>query len=220
MTRRRWGLLAALLTTACGPLGSADFPTQSALPDEERRPDGIAVDLASDPPPTRDRAESADELVALRAPLGVDAAHETLRVFFEAMVSEDIAAMSAVLEANAQVQDLRVIGTALPAPTSHGIANLWRQRFRKREYQRFASQLLYREADVITYRSGDLDALPVNVRYLPEIAAPEATDVVLRVPIITHTLNNERMLGDELFFWLRRDGSRYVIYRMAEDIPL
>lgn len=223
---KRWALVGALglapgaCALGCDPLGSADFPTASKLPDDERRPDGIAVDLASDPPATQDRADSQDELVALRAPLGVDAAHETLRMFFDAMVGEDIAAISGVTDPNAQVQDLRVIGTASPSPTNHGLSTLWRQRFRKREYQRLASQLLYREADVTTYRSADLDALPINVRYLPEITPPEPTDVVMRVPITSHTLNNERLLGDELFFWLRREGSRYVIYRMAEDIPL
>ena len=72
-----------------------------------------------------------------------------------------------------------------------------------------------------TFRGEELEALPLNVRYLPAVRAEPAqpTDLVLQVPITTHTIKNERLLGDELFFWLRRDGSRYVIYRMAEAIP-
>ena len=29
----------------------------------------------------------------------------------------------------------------------------------------------------------------------------------------------DRIFGESLTFWLRRDEDRYVIYRIAEDVP-
>jgi hypothetical protein len=203
------------------------------LPEGERRPAGIAVDLSSEPPPWRDRADSSEPIVTLRTPLGSKAAFDTVREFFSALVREDISGMSLLVRASALLDDTRAAHTnksAKPAPTrsrarggrrgTHSITTLWRERFRKREYHRLASRLVYREADVTTYRREQLDALPISVRYLgPAHDDVHTTDLVLRVPIITHTVRNERLLGNEIVFWLRRYQDRYLIYRMAEDLP-
>src|SRR6185503_3292684 len=95
-------------------------------------------------------------------------------------------------------------------------AAVWRQRFMKQEFQELASELVYREGDVITYHGDQIESLPLAVRYLVPTVQPLPTDLVLEVPIATTSIKNERLLGDELFFWLRREGDRYVIYRMAE----
>ena len=45
-------------------------------------------------------------------------------------------------------------------------------------------------------------------------------DVVIRAPIITTHAGADRLFGDEIIFWLRRDGDRYKIYRILEDFQL
>jgi len=208
------GLLASL--TACTEQTLAQFPTQSKLPDEDRRPDGIAVDLSSDPPPLQNEAEADDSIVTLRTPLGTEVALQTVRTFFEAMVVEDVSAMSMLIRANAINEDTR----SGSRRRSLSILNLWRDRFRKREYQKLATRLVYREADVMTYRSDQLAALPLAARLrTPTPTSEGSNDLVLRVPIITHTVKNERLLGDEIFFWLERRDDGYVIAQMAENVP-
>lgn len=223
---RRWSttsrlLVGLVLATGCG--AGAEFPTASELPDEPRRPDGIAVDLSSEPPASRDRADSRDALVTLRTPLSTDVALLAVRQFFEAIVNEDMPSLEKLVVPEALLQDTRVrpTGAGVPAQgATHGVTSLWRERFNKHEFTGLSPRLLYREGDITTYRKDQLDTLPIAVRYLgPSRAVVDTTDLVLHVPIVTHTVKNERLLGDELFFWLRRDGDSYVIYRMAEDLP-
>ncbi len=220
-SRAAWWLALASLAAgtelaACTEQTPAQFPTASELPDDERRPAGIAVDLTSDPPPFRDRAESDEDIVTLRTPLGTKLALRTVRLFFDAMVGEDVSAMSMLIRSNAINEDTRTGSTR----RSHSITNMWRERFRKREYQKLAARLIYREADVTTYRSDQLGALPLAVRLRTSTTPHDhANDLVLRVPIITHTVKNERLLGNELFFWLERRGDSFVIARTAETVP-
>ena len=44
--------------------------------------------------------------------------------------------------------------------------------------------------------------------------------MVVRVPILTPHVGAERLFGDEMVLWLRRDGDRYRIYRVLEDFQL
>jgi len=209
-----WITLASL--GACTEHAPARFPTASELPDDERRPAGIAVDLTSDPPPYQDRAEANDDIVTLRSPLGTQVAFETVRLFFEAMVSEDVSAMSLLIRSNGINEDTRTGSKR----RSTAITNMWRERFRKREYQQLATRSIYREADVTTYRSDQLGALPLAVRLRTSTTQQQAAnDLVLRIPILTHTVKNERLLGDEIFFWLERRGDSFVIARTAEHVP-
>ncbi|HHH29855.1 MAG TPA: hypothetical protein ENK57_16125 [Polyangiaceae bacterium] len=203
------------LLTGCDRRGAGEFPTRSAHADDDRRAAGIAVDLTSPPPTPRDRAETKEAIVALRTPLGLEAAHETVDRFFDAVFSEDIAALAELVQDETQVQDTRANASA----KAHPAASLWRQRFQKREYQALAGALVYRATDVATYRGDQTDELPLDVRYLSSGDDVLPNDVVLHVPIITHSLRSERLFGDDIFFWLRRRGSRYVIYRMAEEVP-
>lgn len=216
-------LPVALLGIAClmGCGSGAQFPTATELPDEPRRPDGIAVDLASEPPTWRERAESRDELVTLRTPLGTDVALRTVRSFFEAMVSENMPALDDLVAPDAVLQDIR---SRAGAPGGQGatqtVTAVWRERFNKHEFKSLSPSLLYREGDVTIYRKEQLDVLPIAVRYVgPAPATVAPTDLVLHVPIVTHTVKSEKLLGEEMFFWLRREGDQYLIYRMAEDLP-
>lgn len=203
------------LLVGCTTSEPARFPTRSQLPDAERRAAGIAVDLSSAPPPARDQADTHQAVVALRAPLGLGAALDVVGEFFEAVHAEDMAALSDLVRPKTQVEDTRVGSST----KSHVATNLWRHRFQKRDYPSLTGQLVYRRGDISTFRGDQLEALPLNVRYLADGEDVLPNDLVLQVPIITHTVANERLFGDELFFWLRRRGSRYVIFRMAEEVP-
>ncbi len=52
-----WSLLG------CGRGEPASFPTAAELPDERRRPDGVALDPASTPPPPTNQADAEDSVV-------------------------------------------------------------------------------------------------------------------------------------------------------------
>ena len=205
----------ALALQACTEHASARFPTASKLPEGKRRPDAVAVDLASEPPPWQAVGKSDKGLMTLRTPLGVTVAKRTVKTFIAALVREDMSDMSSLLHPGAQVSNTR-------SSTRFGTQNLaylWRRRFQKRKYEQLANRLVYRDADVMTYRGDHIDRLPVNVRLVAASRDMSPGDLVLRVPIATTTVRNQRLLGDELVFWLRRKDDRFVIYHMAEDIP-
>jgi len=210
-------LALAALQPGCTRTVAAEFSTAAKLPDTDRRPDGIAIDLSSEPPLARDRATVREEIVTLRAPLPAAAAYDVIRQLIDALIREDVGAMSRVMDSATMVQDIRT-GTKDPN-RSYSATSHWRQRFHKREYQKLATMLVFRQADVEIYRSDHIESLPVHVRHLSRNAHIGETDLVLRVPIVTHSVRNERLLGDELFFWLRREGDRYVIYHIAEPLP-
>ncbi len=211
------GTLFLLLTGACAGAGGADFRTASKLPSGERKPDGVAVDLVSEPPPSGPSGETGDGVVTLRAPLGTTAAMATLASFFDAVLHRDINAMSIVMTSNAIASDTR----SYSQNRNINLNYLWRQRFAKYDYALLAGRVVYRESDVRTYHSDDADALPYDLKAAAAGGEPLLPgDLVLRVPIVNHSVKNERMLGDELTFWLRRDESRFLIYRVAEEIPM
>jgi hypothetical protein len=205
------------MAAGCAAQGPASFPTASKLPEDDRRPDGVAVDLTSEPPAWVDQADSGQGVVTLRAPLDRAVALAAVRTFFSSVVAEDINVMSSVVDPNALLQS-----TDLTAPAAYynAVTSMWRQRFYEHEFGELGAALIYREADVISYGGTELDRLPLGVRYLQPIPPPQPTDLVLQVPIITHSIKTERLLGVEMYFWLRREGDRYIIYRMAEDMPL
>jgi hypothetical protein len=189
-------------------------------PDEparvSRRPDGVAIDPVSAPPPPRDRAEAAEGLVTLRTPLGVDRALSTVADFFHAIVLEDGEALDALFTRDAlAVTSLAPGGGGGQTPPA---IQLWQARFRKLDYRRLAGELVYREPEIDVVRADDARETP-----LPAAIRPEAlgdNDVVMRVPILTPHLGADRLFGDEMILWLRRDGDRYRIYRILEDFQL
>jgi hypothetical protein len=217
MTRtwcRRSSVALALLACGCGSRATAEFATASELPDEKRRAQGIAVDLPSDPPETRDEAPADDGVVALRAPLAESVATRVVRDFLESAVEEDANKLSGLMTPSALLYELG----ARRGQVVHNAHQAWRHRFRKHEYQELGRKLLFREADVATYRGEKITALPAELQLVG--APPAPSDLVLRVPITSPHLRSERVFGDEIVFWLRRDGEGYVIFLMAEDYSL
>jgi hypothetical protein len=206
---------AALLLTGCAASGPT-FKTAAKLPSADRKPDGIAVDLVSEPPPYVATAEAKDGVVTLRTPLGTAAAMAAVRTFFESVLREDMNAMLTVTTPAALVNDTR--GSVLTR--SYNVRFLWQQRFGKYDYALLSGRVIYRDSDVRTYRSADAEQLPYELKAAMVGDPLQEGDVVLRVPIVNHSVKSERLLGDELTFWLRREDARFVIYRIAEEVPL
>lgn len=165
-------------------------------------------------PAARDRALGAEYAVTLRAPLGVERALATVRSLFRRIALEDSEGLEALF-----TRDATVITVQGPQQGSSPTATLfWEQRFRKLDYTRLAGEVLYREADVTVVRAGDAAEGRLHPAIHPETLADD--DVVVHVPILAARIAGDRLLGDEMVLWMKRDGDRYRIYRSLEDFQL
>ncbi|WP_437752896.1 hypothetical protein [Sorangium sp. So ce1389] len=207
-------LLGASLLLGCALGGSASFPAASALPDERRRPDGVAIDPASAPPPPVDQADARDSVVTLRTPLGVGLALDVVAEFFKRVIAEDSEALSELLTRDALAIQTGPGGQGQPPSAG----TWWEQRFRRLEYGKLAGEPIYRESEVQIFRAEDVLAAPHHPAIQPETLDDQ--DIVIRVPIMTARIAADRLLGDEIVVWLRRDGPRFRIYRLLEDFQL
>jgi len=198
--------------TACSPPSSAVFPTLD--PKSANEPTGSTSDRSSAMVPTTDSAPASATVMALRTPLGEKAAMATVAAFFRAVTGEDHARLSEVTDGHANLHDLRPRGRTLPYHAGH----VWRGRFRKRPYEKLASRLVYRPSDTRIFDSQRYSHLPHKLRSRVK-SSLRGRDLVLKVPIVVHTLNGQRYLPDEITFWLQRREDRYVIVQMAEIFP-
>jgi hypothetical protein len=203
----------ALVTSGALVAGCAagpGFATAGSLETARRQPDGVAVDPTGEPPRARERAEASERLVTLRTPLGADRAVDTVSELFRKIVIEDSDGLEALFTREATA------GNGSGAPSSTPLAMLWwQQRFRRLDYTRLAGEPIFREAELEIYRAEDeVDALPHPAIRLEALGE---TDVVIRLPILTSHAGADRLFGDEMIFWLRREGDRYKIYRVVED---
>lgn len=204
-------LAAAALLSGCASAPS--FATAGSIEALRRRPDGVAVDPTGEPPRAAEHAQASDHLVTLRTPLGADRAVDTVSELFHKIVIEDGDGLEALFTREA---------TALNGASGPGSAPLavlwWQQRFRRLDYTRLAGEPIFREAELEIFRADDdVDALPHAAIHLEALGE---TDVVIRVPVLTSHAGADRLFGDEMIFWLRRDGDRYKIYRVLEDFQL
>jgi ketosteroid isomerase-like protein len=197
---------------ACG--GSGGSPATGDDADARRRPDGVAIDPSSAPPAARDRADASERLITLRTPLGADRAIATVAELFRRIVREDSEGLEALF-----TRDAVVVSTAPSQPTPNASATVWwGQRFHRLDYTKLAGETIFRESDVSIYRTEDLFETSPH----PAIRADALGegDVVIRVPILTPRVGQDRLLGDEMILWLRRDGAEFKIYRTLEDFQL
>ncbi|MDI3285197.1 hypothetical protein [Polyangium sp. 15x6] len=204
-------LLVGLL--GCGGAGAPQFATTSELPEGSRRPDGVAVDPASAPPRARDVANAGAGLVTLRTPLGTEAVLTTVNGFFRGIVSEDMEALEALF-----TRDALSISTTYGPSNAPSAPLFWTQRMRRLDYTKLAGEVVFREAELEVYRAED--ALTSSPHPAIRVEALSAGDVVVRVPIATSRVGSDRLLGDEVVLWLRREGERYRIYRIVEDFQM
>jgi len=209
--------LALALALALGLLGcgasKSGFVTTSELPERSRRPDGVAVDPKAAPPPAKDVVSTEEGLVTLRAPLGTDRAIETVSMFFRALVAEDMEALQGLF-----TRDALSVSTGANASGAPSAQLFWMQRLRRLDYTKLSGEVVYREPELEIFRAEDA----VSITSHPAINADAlgADDVVVRVPIATPRVGVDRLLGDEIVLWLRRDGDRYRIYRLVEEFQM
>ncbi len=212
----RISLIASLAWLSVAELGCAGaetplaFPTTTAPADELRRAPGVAVDPVPRLPPPADAADSSRGLVVLSTPGDVAQARQVVERFFRAVVTE----------APEQLAEL-VSPSAWVVSTSQGwrerATQFWQGRLAQLDYAILAGQIVYRDAEVVTYRARDLPDLPANRR--PPLRA-RGDDVVIRVPILQPRTGRTRLFGDEIWFLLRSDASGYHIEEMAEDFRM
>jgi hypothetical protein len=203
--------LSGALVAGCA--AGPGFATAGSLEAARRRSDGVAVDPTGEPPRARERAEVAERLVTLRTPLGADRAVDTVSELFRKIVIEDSDGLEALFTREATA------GNGSGGAASTPLAVLWwQQRFRRLDYTRLAGEPIFREAEVEIYRAeDDVEALPPPAIRLEALGE---TDIVIRLPILASHAGADRLFGEEMIFWLRRDGDRYKIYRVIEDFQL
>jgi ketosteroid isomerase-like protein len=192
--------------TLGGCLGGV--PTASELPEGPRHPDGVAVDPASAEPPARGQAEAKDGIVTLKTPLGTDRALATIDELFRRIVAED----------KEKLPELFTRDAVSVSPSGGGTINAitwWTQRFNKLDYPKLAGEPVFRrsEAEVVRGEAA-LDAASTPAMRSEPLGDE---DVVVRARVVTTHAGADRLFGDEIIFWLRRDGDRYKIRRMLED---
>jgi hypothetical protein len=205
-----------ILSTSCAPaLVEPDGP-------ERRRPDGVAVDPVEYPPDAADSAESSAGVVALRTPLGADAARDTTKSFLSAITREDLEGARATMSTDATTIN----------PSTRARENafyFYSRRFQRLDYFWLANVAFYQEDRVELFRADEAQSFWVDL-VGPSASGSQATpsmndklepsDVVVRVPISIPRVGSGALMADEITLLLRRSGGKYVIHRLVEDFAL
>lgn len=216
-SRAAWAFVAALTLLgppACAGTEPSVFPTATELPKGPRRPDGVAIDLATLAPGATPRASTQLGLVTLGTPLGDGAVFEALDAFFRVAVTEDTEALGELLTRDA----ILVSPTPGPGtPRTPTAATHFAQRFRRLEYDKLAGETIFRRAEVSIVHAGDARDLGGGIPSLDELSAGE---IAVRVPIVATRVGTERVFADEIVFFLRPEGARYRIRRIVEDFQM
>lgn len=211
-----FGFVLTIGCLACGPQPDQALHTATDLPEQRRRPDGVAVDPSTAPPAAKDTASTGDGLVTLRTPVGIETALVTIQTFFRAVVEEDPDGLASVL-----TRDALTSNPTMMAASPNGSPNaalFWAHRFRRLDYSKLAGEVVYRENELEVYRAGD--ALNLSPHPAVRLDALNAGDIVIRVPIATPRVGTDRLLGEEILVWMRRTGNEYKIYRLLEDFQV
>jgi hypothetical protein len=95
--------------------------------------------------------------------------------------------------------------------------SFWQMRLSRLDYGALAGQLVYREADLETYRPNDVADLSPP-RPLP--LSVQGNDILVKVPLAAPRTGRTRLFGDEIAFLLRPVGSGFVIVEMLEDFQM
>jgi hypothetical protein len=135
-------------------------------------------------------------------------ARDAVRDFLRATVNEALERMDPLLSRQAFVET---------ASGRQPARAFWQSRFTVLDYTELRGQLLFREADLETFRAEDIARLPATRRLPIELAADE---IAVRVPIRVSWTGRARLFGDELLFRLQPAGTRYEIAEITEDFRL
>src|SRR4051812_1112778 len=210
VSRRRCSSLAALaLCLSCAAVqpAPATSPARAQNPLPRRAP-GVAEQRSEVLPEPARVGNSRDQWVALRTPPASGLAREAVRDFLRAAVDEALERMDSLLTPQAFVET----GSGRQAARA-----FWQSRFTVLDYTELRGQLLFREADVETFRAEDQARLPAARRFPIELAADE---IAVRVPIRVSWAGHARLFGEELLFRLQPAGTRYEIAEITEEFRL
>jgi hypothetical protein len=205
-----WKCLIASAVAGCAAGANGDFATTTSFPDEPRRAPAVAVDPAAELPPAANGVDSERGLVALRAPQDPEAARETVRSFFRAIVHGSYDELEPLMTEDAWLQAGAMVGR-------QRARQYWQMRLSRLDYISLAGSSVYREGELETYRAEDVSRLRPP-RALGVMA--QGDDIVVRVPISTPRSGKTRLFGDEILFVLRPQGTKYSIVEMTEDFTL
>ena len=209
---RAWPIaLSIALSSGCAaprlPVAARADGSPGARPAPRRAPGVAEQRSAVLPEPTR-VGNSRDQWLVLRAPAASGLAREAVRDFLRATVNEALERMDPLLAPQAFVET----GSGRQPARA-----FWQSRFTVLDYTELRGQLLFRDADLETFRAEDLARVP-SARKLPmELAADE---IAVRVPIRVSWTGRSRLFGDELLFRLQPAGTHYEIAEISEDFRL
>jgi hypothetical protein len=159
------------------------------------------------PAPAR-AGSSRDQLLLLRAPPATELARRAVREFLHAAVNEAMGRLEPLLAAQAFVDT----GSGRQPARA-----FWQLRFSQLDYTELRGQLLFRDADLQTFRAEDLTRLTPSRRMAIELGEDE---VAVRVPIRISWTGRTRLFGDELLFRLQPSGVGFEIAQISEDFKL
>jgi len=197
--------MVAGVLAACG--GSRGPVTAVELPSGPRRPDGVVIEPAAALPSPKERAP-ARGVVALREPLGEEAAREVVRAYVAAFEREDLEALEQLLTPDAASLEPRSRGSR------SAIIEAWRARLKQLDYARIAGAEIVALDRLERYELDDLEAQGAPPR--PSDMRPG--DVLVRAPVATPRVAGERYFGDYIVMLLRRqEGGHFKIAGLVEE---
>jgi hypothetical protein len=197
---------AVLACAACAaPASSIAVADPSSTEPAARRPDGVVVEPSPALPHAADRAP-ARGVVALREPLGVEAAEDLVRAYIHAFEREDEGALAQLLTSDA-------------APLFGGrggrgaLLEQWRTRLKNLDYGKLAGLEVARLERMERFEYDELGA-PAPLPRPPEMKPGE---LLLRIPIATPRVGTEQLFGDVVVLLLRREEGRFRIAGASEE---
>jgi hypothetical protein len=203
---------AALCFTAVAALACASreppFETARSAPESTRRAPGVAVDPRAALPESTGRATTERGLLVLTSPPDPEAARDTVRRFFRAVVREAPEEIDRLVGAEAWVET---------GSQRQPVRGFWRARFAQLDYGALAHEVVYRDSELEVFRPADLERMGES---RPAFVEAKPGDVIVRAVIRVSWAGRARLLGDELLFLLRPDGAEFVIAEIAEDFRL
>ena len=198
----------AALATACLSCAASPPSLGAGEVHAKRRAPGVAeVHSVELPEPVR-AGDSSDQFLLLRAPAAAELARSIVRAFLNATVSEAPERLDTLLAPQAVVDT----GAGRQPARSY-----WRSRFAQLDYTELKGQVLFRDADMQTFRAEDLSRLPPS-RHIPIDLSDD--EIAVRVPVRVSWTGRTRLFGDELLFRLRPAGTRFEIEEITEDFRL
>lgn len=189
----------------------AGFETVTKLPEEPRRPPGIAVEPRPRHPLVARQASSEDLVFALEAPPGLAEIRDLIRSFFTAVLNESLSSLEEVVSVSAGFR-------TLPGANRVNARQSWQLRFAHLDYGKMTSPSVYRDRDLTLYRAGF--SAGVHGAGPPLPLTPTGTQLVAHVAVRHPRAGPSRLFGDDVWFLLNPEQKGYMIAEIIEDFSL